>query len=117
MNKDQAIGGVILYEGLPTVILEGMSCGIPIVATNIDGNRDAVSHGIDGFLVPPGSPEEMGRRLLTLLEDKEVGMKMGAAGRRKIELRFIWDRVATKILECYELVLRAANSKSRDSCG
>ena len=42
-----------IYEGLPTVLLEGMSCELPVVATNIEGSRDLISTNENGVLVPP----------------------------------------------------------------
>jgi len=90
------------YEGLPTVLLEAMACGIPVVATGIGGHTDVISHGLNGFLVPVKSPGDMARYILTLLDDEDLREKIGRAGRATIENRYTWDRIADKVLGCYQ---------------
>ncbi len=57
------------YEGLPNAIMEAMAAGIPVVATDIPGNRDLVVHGETGFLAPLGDRAALGRFGYKLLED------------------------------------------------
>jgi len=90
------------YEGLPTVLLEAMSCGLPVVATDIGGNNEVISSGVNGFLIPPKSPEEMARVILRLLDDAPLREKVGRAARKTIEERYTWDKIADKMLKCYE---------------
>lgn len=94
------------YEGLPTVLLEAMSCGLPVVATNVGGNSEVISSGINGFLVPPKSPEKMAKIVLRLLDDDPLKEKIGDAARKTIEKYFTWDRIADNILNCYENTLQ-----------
>jgi glycosyltransferase involved in cell wall biosynthesis len=93
------------YEGLPTVLLEAMSCGIPVVATNVGGISEVISPGANGFLVPPGSPKKLAKVVLELLDDAALRDRIGRAARKTIEEHFTWDRIADKILQCYESIL------------
>ena len=51
-------------EGLPTVVLESYAAGVPVVATAVGGTPEAVADGVDGYLVPPGDPTALARRIL-----------------------------------------------------
>jgi glycosyltransferase involved in cell wall biosynthesis len=93
------------YEGLPTVLLEAMSCGLPVVATDIGGNNEVITSGVNGFLVPPKSPTAMAEAILKLLDDEKLRKKIGKAARETIEKRYTWDKIAGNTLECYESVL------------
>jgi glycosyltransferase involved in cell wall biosynthesis len=93
------------YEGMPTVMLEGMACGLPVVATNVGGNSEVIVHGQNGFLVPPQEPRRMSFYVSRLLEDAQLREKIGAAARVTIEKKFSWDKIANNILECYKSVL------------
>jgi len=92
------------HEGLPTVLLEAMACGLPSVVTDIRGNRDILSHGKNGIMVPPRDSKKMAEAILTLLQD-EILMKMLSKNARKtIEENYTWDLVSNEILKCYELL-------------
>lgn len=93
------------YEGLPTVLLEAMACGLPVVATDIGGINEVITTGENGFLVPPKSPEDMGNTILRLLDDRGLREKIGRAARETIEERYTWDKITDNILEVYEDLL------------
>lgn len=59
-------------EGLPVNIMEGMSVGLPIIATNCRGNRDLVHHGVNGFLCDINNVEEMTEYIYKLFKDKKM---------------------------------------------
>jgi len=65
-----------LWEGLPTVILESMAAGIPVVATDIPGNRAILTHGQDSFLVPPAQPDKLADAILKISEDQYLREKI-----------------------------------------
>lgn len=67
------------YEGLPMVLLEAQSWGLPIVAFQCQcGPKDVITHGEDGFLVPPGDTHALAMRLLTLINDPAMRRQFGA---------------------------------------
>ena len=90
------------HEGLSTVILEAMSCGLPLVANDIAGNREVILSGSNGILVPPKSPESMARAVLKLLDDPNLRELIGRAARKTIEDKYSWDIVTDNIIKCYE---------------
>lgn len=84
-------------DGLPTVILEAMACGCPIVASNIAGIPIVVKHGQNGLLTPPGDQEALVRSLSELLSSAPLRQSMGRMGRQIIEQGFTWKTVAQRL--------------------
>jgi colanic acid/amylovoran biosynthesis glycosyltransferase len=77
-----------LSEGIANAALEGMACGLPLVTTDVGGMAEAVTDGVEGFLVPPRDSESMAAALERLYADPERRRRMGAAARRRIETDF-----------------------------
>lgn len=90
------------HEGLPGVVLEAMSCGLPIIATDVRGNRDLISTGENGILVPSRSPRKIADAITTLIDDETLRKKLGKNARETIEDRYTWNAVSDKFLKCYE---------------
>ena len=78
-------------EALPNVVLDAMSIGLPVVASNWRGIPTAVDHGLTGFLVEPKSVTALASRILELCQDRPRAKQMGERGRRKFELEFSRD--------------------------
>jgi glycosyltransferase involved in cell wall biosynthesis len=93
-----------LWEGLPRVLPQAMAAGLPIVATAVDGNAEAVTDGINGFLTPPGDPQAMASALLRLLEDPDLATQMGKAGRIRAA-NFGARKMVSDIAILYEALL------------
>ena len=75
-------------DNLPTVCIEAMAIGRPIVASRIGGIPELVDHGKTGFLVPPNDADALADNIDRLLSDPELMQKMGEAGRKKAEEEF-----------------------------
>ena len=68
-------------EGLPNALLEALAAGLPIVATDVPGNRDLIDTGRTGILVPVGEPEAIARAVLSLLDHPAEAGALGQRGR------------------------------------
>ena len=75
-------------EGFSNAILEGMTAGLPMVATDVGGNAEAVAHGLNGLIVPPKDPEALAAAILTLGLDAELCARYGQEGRRRVVKEF-----------------------------
>jgi glycosyltransferase involved in cell wall biosynthesis len=76
------------YEGQSNAIMEAMAAGLPVVASDIAGNRDLVVPNETGFLVPVGDKAGFARKMQTLLNDPELASRLGAAGRERMLSEF-----------------------------
>jgi glycosyltransferase involved in cell wall biosynthesis len=72
------------YEGLPTVIVEAMICGVPVVATAVNAVPDLVVPGVTGILVPPGRPARLAAAISYLLESPENAARLAATARARL---------------------------------
>ncbi|MCK4646185.1 MAG: glycosyltransferase family 4 protein [Candidatus Aminicenantes bacterium] len=97
-----------LNEGMGRVLVEAMALGKPIVASNIGGIPDLVSHGKNGFLVPPKDPRELANCIQILIEDEEKKAKMGKAGKEIVE-NFTKEKMVEKIAELYKELMIQKN--------
>jgi glycosyltransferase involved in cell wall biosynthesis len=73
-----------LWEGLPCVFSEAMACELPIVATNVDGAREAIVDGENGYLHEPHDIEGMAESVLQLIKDPDLRRTMGVRGRSRV---------------------------------
>ena len=73
-----------LWEGLPCVFSEAMACGLPIVATNVDGAREAIIDSENGFLHEPHDVDGMAESVLQLITNEERRRTMGQRGKSRV---------------------------------
>jgi glycosyltransferase involved in cell wall biosynthesis len=95
-------------EGQPTVLLEAMSAGLPVVTTDEGAIRDTIVAGETGFLVPKRDPAAIARRVVELLQDEPLRRRMGAAGRQRFEERFRVDSYGLGMARVFEAVRGAS---------
>jgi len=100
-----------LNEGMGRVLVEAMALGKSIVASNVGGIPDLVTHGKNGFLVPPKNPKELAKYIQVLLEDKDKREKMGLAG-KEMAYNFTSERMVEKIANLYKKLLTQKNIRS-----
>jgi glycosyltransferase involved in cell wall biosynthesis len=93
------------YEGLPNVIMEAMAAGVPVVASDIPGNRDLVLPGETGYLVPLGDRAAFARQTRLLLDDAEHARRFGAAGRQRVLREFSIEKMIERHIELYRELL------------
>ena len=92
-------------ENAPLTILEGMSCGLPIIATNVGGIPEQVQDGENGFLVPVKNPEEIAEAALRLNADENLLARMGANARKTVMERYTKNIVLKQYVDVYEDIL------------
>jgi phosphatidyl-myo-inositol dimannoside synthase len=89
--------GGLEVEGLGLVYLEASASGLPVVAGDSGGAPDAVRDGETGFVVGGRAPGQLADRLATLLENRTLAARMGAAGRRWVEAEWRWQTQAARL--------------------
>ena len=98
-------------EGMPLALLEAMACGRAVIAMAVGGVIEQVATGATGLIAPPGDWEDVGRKMLMLLENKAEAQQMGEAGRQRVEAFF---DLQTTIRQTGDLFCRLAKTR-RDS--
>lgn len=93
------------YEGLPTVLLEAMACGRPVISTAVSGALDVIKPDGNGLLVPPRKPTAIANATLRLLKDEGLADALGKAAHDTIEERYSWKRVSENYLKVYAAVM------------
>ena len=90
-----------LSEGLSNSLLESMGAGLPVIATNVGGNPEALEDGVTGIIVPPGDAGALARGMTLLLEDPERAAEFGEAARRRVAQRFSIEQMVRETEALY----------------
>jgi glycosyltransferase involved in cell wall biosynthesis len=93
-------------EGLPVAVLEAMAAGKPVVTTRVGAIPDLGIDDAAGFLIDPGSIEDLTNRLATLVEDPILREQFGATGRRRVESDFSINSTAHRLAALYRETCR-----------
>lgn len=106
------------YEAFPLSILEAMRAGLPVVASDVGGVREAVVEGETGYLVPRGDLTVLVNRLSRLIDDPGSRARMGEAGRKRFHERFTLDEMVQRTEAVYQDArLQYKRRRSRPSQG
>ena len=95
------------YEGLPTVVVEAMSCGVPVVASAVNAVSDVVLPGETGLLVPPQRPDLMASAIRYLLDSPAAAARMAAAARSRLAGRYAETELRDALAAAYAPAARA----------
>lgn len=93
------------YEGLPNVVMEAMAAMKPVVATAVGGTPELVIDGVTGFLAPPRNPKALANKIQVLLETPGLAIRMGEAGRHRLEQEFSLRQMIQSTEAIYESLL------------
>lgn len=102
-----------LWEGLPIGLLEAMAMKKAIVATPVDGTKEAIQNGTSGILVPHQSPQELANAILLLHRQKDKLQQFGNEARKTIEEHFEVTRMAREVEQAYARFLPRLGSQRK----
>ncbi len=88
-------------EGFSNAILEAMAASLPVIATDVGGNAEAVEDGVSGLIVPAESAEALAGAMTQMLEDPSRATAMGMAGRRLLVERFTVGAMMDRTTKIY----------------
>ena len=90
-----------IYEGLGRSITEALSCGVPVVCTDVEGVPEIVRDNITGILVPPKDANKLADGIIRTLNDMETAKKMAEEGRRFVKDNFDVNKMVNDIDSLY----------------
>jgi L-malate glycosyltransferase len=99
-------------ESFGLAALEAMACEVPVVATNVGGIPEVVTHGVDGFLVEPEDVKSAGQYALDILGRADRGREMGHLARQNAKSRFCANDVIPQYERYYQRVLAETRAAS-----
>lgn len=94
-----------IEEGTSNSIVEAMTSGLPVVATNSGGNREVVLHGQTGFIVPPRQPGSLASSIVSLLDDPALARQMGQAGANRAMALFSRRAMVSATIKIFRSLL------------
>jgi glycosyltransferase involved in cell wall biosynthesis len=101
-----------LMEGLPSVLLEAMASGMPVITAETCGMPDMVQDGFNGLLVPPADAVALENAIARLAESEELRERLGFAAQESMK-RYEWSSAAQKLEELFFRVVRAGEASKQ----
>lgn len=89
-------------ESFGVAVVEANACEKPVIVSDADGPAEVTIDGVTGFVVPKGNVEQAAEKLTLLIKDKELRLKMGAAGRAHVLENYTWDKSLNIMIEAYK---------------
>jgi len=91
-------------DGLPTVLLEAMACGLPCVASDVGGVSLVINHQENGFLIKSDSRKELTDSLIELINNQILRRKLSQQSRSSIVNQFNWDNVSEQFEKLFRII-------------
>jgi len=102
-----------LAEGISNTVLEAMASGLPVIASDVGGNRELIEPGVTGSLVPVGDVDALATRLLDYACDPQAAQAAGWAGRARTERLYSLDAMVAQYTALYDALLRSRRNGER----
>ncbi len=93
-------------DGSSVSLMEALACGLPCLVSDIPGNREWVTEGVNGWLFPDGDAGALATKILQALEQRKSLPKIGSAARTVAEERADWAKNSSKLLQAYQQALQ-----------
>lgn len=106
-----------ISESFGQVLLEAMSCGLPIIASRVGGIPETVAHGIGGLMVEPASSQDIVNAVRWLADDPALREKMAKYNAERARERYSWAVVASKYALLYQNSVSATNQSAGANVG
>lgn len=101
-NSNLLVVPSVWYEVCGIVILEAFATGRPVVASRIGGIPDVINDNLNGYLVEPKNPNQLAKKIINILSDKDLAVKMGRKGRKLVEEKYNIKTHVNKHLKIYK---------------
>ncbi len=105
-----------LSEGFSNTILESMASGVPVVATNVGGNPEAIMNGKTGFLVPPANDSAIADAVVRILKDKKLTKSMGLCAKKHVEENFSMEKMMARVENFYDSLMTGDTNSRSELC-
>lgn len=89
-------------DALPTVLLEALACGLPVISTTVSGVPEIIDSGVDGLLAPPDDPDALTKAIFELLMSGEQRDRFAENGRKKAELKFDLRKNVATLMQLFQ---------------
>jgi glycosyltransferase involved in cell wall biosynthesis len=106
LNASDVVVLPSVHEQFGQVLVEGMACGLPVIAVNNHGPATIVDDGETGLLVPPDDEAAMAEALVRIVGDDDERRRMGQAAYERSRERYSWPALAARVADTYGAVLR-----------
>jgi N-acetyl-alpha-D-glucosaminyl L-malate synthase BshA len=114
MNRLLSVSDILLLpselESFGLVALEAMACEVPVIATQVGGIPEVVSHGVDGFLYRVGDVSSMAEGCLAILNDPQLSSNMGKAAREHARNDFCASKIVVQYEDLYHHTIQQAHT-------
>src|SRR5262249_35642168 len=99
-------------DGLPTVVVEALASGLPVVGSDVAGIPEVVRDGVTGYLIPSNAPEPLAARIQGLLRRMDLREKFACEGRRLVERELNLDRNVSALCDLIARHVATGNDRS-----
>ena len=96
-------------EGLPMTVLEAMMSGLPVVASNVRGSREAIENNINGFLIEPKNVSDLQNKLNLLISNRKIRLEMGKKGYLIAREKFKEEEIVQNEIKLFNKISRERN--------
>ncbi|MEM7475348.1 MAG: glycosyltransferase [Planctomycetota bacterium] len=94
-------------EGMPMVVLEAISAGVPVIATQVEGTPEIIRHNSEGLLAEPGDPESLAEQMLQLMQSREKWCELSANALGRHRENFSEIVMAQRVAKVYNRILQS----------